>query len=36
MPVGFRRTELLQKARQFDVAGEINQWLAAPGLQPPS
>ena len=36
MPLGIRRTELLQKARQFDVAGEINEWLTSPGLQPPS
>ncbi|MFK4491820.1 hypothetical protein ABIA45_006898 [Bradyrhizobium sp. USDA 336] len=36
MPVGVRRTELLRKARQIDVAGEINNWLSSPGLQAPS
>lgn len=36
MPVGVRRTELLQKARQIDVAGEVSKWLTSPGLQPPS
>jgi hypothetical protein len=36
MPVGVRRTELLRKARQIDVAGEINNWLSSPGLQPPT
>ncbi|WFU72920.1 hypothetical protein QA642_02230 [Bradyrhizobium sp. CB2312] len=35
MPLGIRRTELLRKARQIDVAGEVNKWLASPGLQPP-
>ncbi|MBB2738724.1 hypothetical protein ABIF44_003098 [Bradyrhizobium japonicum] len=36
MPAGVRRTELLRKARQIDVAGDINKWLTSPGLQPPS
>jgi hypothetical protein len=36
MPLGVRRTELLRKARQIDVAGEINNWLTSPGLQAPS
>ena len=36
MPLGVRRTELLRKARQIDVAGELNKWLTSPGLQPPS
>jgi len=36
MPSGVRRTELLQKARQLDVAGEVNKWLTSPALQPPS
>lgn len=36
MPAGIRRSELLRKARQIDVAGEINNWLSPPGLQPPS
>lgn len=36
MPPGIRRTELLQKARQIDVAGEVNKWLTSPGMLPPS
>ncbi|MCP3397784.1 MULTISPECIES: hypothetical protein [unclassified Bradyrhizobium] len=36
MPAGIRRSELLRKARQIDVAGEINNWLFSPGLRPPS
>ena len=36
MPAGVRRTELLRKASQIDVAGEINNWLSSPGLQPPT
>jgi len=36
MPVGIRRTELLRKAQQIDVAGELNRWLTSPGLQPPT
>jgi len=36
MPLGIRRTELLRKAQQLDVAGEVNKWLTSPGLQPPS
>lgn len=35
MPSGIRRIELLQKARQIDVAVEVNKWLTSPGLQPP-
>lgn len=35
MPLGVRRTELLRKASQIDVAGEINKWLTSPGLQAP-
>ena len=36
MPLGVRRTELLRKARQIDVAGEVNKWLTSPGLRAPS
>ncbi|MCS3503740.1 hypothetical protein M2189_006744 [Bradyrhizobium japonicum] len=36
MPASVRRAELLRKARQIDVAGEINNWLSSPGLQPPT
>lgn len=35
MPACIRRAELLQKARQIDVALEVNEWLSSPGLQPP-
>jgi len=35
MPAGVRRTELLRKAKQIDVAGEVNRWLTSPGLQAP-
>jgi hypothetical protein len=36
MPFGVRRAELLRKAQQIDVAGEVNRWLTPPGLRPPS
>ena len=36
MPLGVRRTELLRRASQIDVAGEINKWLTSPGLQAPT
>jgi len=36
MPLGVRRTELLRKASQIDVAGEINKWLTSPALQAPA
>ena len=29
------RERVLQKARQFDIALHINEWLTSPGLQPP-
>jgi len=35
MAPGIRRTELLRKARQIDVAGEVNKWLTSPGLRAP-
>lgn len=35
MPAGIRRTELLRKAQQIDVAGEVNNWLTSPGLLAP-
>ena len=28
------RERVLQKARQFDIALHINEWLTSPGLQP--
>ena len=36
MPVGVRRAELVQKARQIDVAADVSRWLSSPGLQAPS
>ncbi len=35
MPVCVRRAELLQKARQIDLALEVNRWVSSLGLQPP-
>jgi hypothetical protein len=35
MPPGIRRDELLRKARQAETAARVDDWLAAPGLQPP-
>ncbi|MCK1711628.1 MULTISPECIES: hypothetical protein [unclassified Bradyrhizobium] len=35
MPLGIRRAELLQKARQIDATVEVNKWLTSPGLQAP-
>ena len=35
MPNGVRRAELLRKARQIDVAGELDGRLTSSGLQPP-
>ncbi|MCJ9704596.1 MULTISPECIES: hypothetical protein [unclassified Bradyrhizobium] len=35
MPAGIRRTELLRKAHQIDIAGEVNNWLTSPGLSAP-
>ncbi|MCK1420720.1 hypothetical protein IVB14_05185 [Bradyrhizobium sp. 180] len=36
MPTSVRRDELLRKARQIDVAIEINAWVTSPGLQAPT
>ena len=35
LPDGEERNALINKARQFDNALHFNDWLAAPGLQPP-
>ena len=35
LPVGEERDAVLNKARQFDNALHINDWLATPGLPPP-
>ena len=36
MPLSSRRSELLRKADQMDVAIEINEWLTSPGLRAPT
>jgi hypothetical protein len=36
MPLGVRRDELLRKARQIDVAVEVNTWLTSPRLRAPT
>lgn len=33
---GAERDELLRKARQNETAINVDQWLASPGLQPPT
>ena len=35
LPPGEERDALTNRARHFDNALHINEWLAAPGLQPP-
>jgi len=35
LPPGSQRDELLEKARQADIAAHIDEWLSSPGLQPP-
>jgi hypothetical protein len=35
LPYGKEREALETKARQLEVAANINQWLSSPGLQPP-
>jgi hypothetical protein len=36
LPYGKQREELEKKARQLELASQINQWVSSPGLQPPS
>jgi hypothetical protein len=35
LPVGKERNAVLNRARHFDNALHINEWLATPGLRPP-
>ena len=35
LPDGGERDAFINRARQFDNALQFNDWLAAPGLQPP-
>ena len=36
LPPGPAKEELLRKARQADIASEIDEWVNSPGLQPPT
>jgi len=35
LPPGMEQDDLLQKARQTDIALQMDEWLSSPGLQPP-
>ena len=35
LPHGQERAALIRKARQFETASHLNEWLSSPGLQPP-
>jgi len=35
LPYGKEREALERKARELEVASQINQWVSSPGLQPP-
>ena len=35
-PPGVERERLLRRARQVDMASQINEWLDSPGLKPPT
>ncbi len=35
LPYGHEREELERKARQLEIASNINQWVSSPGLAPP-
>ena len=35
LPHGKEREALETKARQLELAANINQWVSSPGLQPP-
>ena len=36
LPSGPEKDALLTKIRQFEVARHVNEWLASPGLRPPT
>ena len=36
LPHGKEREALLRKARQFETASQIDQWISSPALQPPT
>jgi len=35
LPPGIERETLLKKARQAEVASQLDDWVNSPGLQPP-
>jgi hypothetical protein len=35
LPFGKEREALETKARQIEIASQINEWVSPPGLQPP-
>jgi hypothetical protein len=35
MPMGKTREDLLKRARQAEIAADINRWLASPDHKPP-
>jgi len=35
LPPGARRDAMMQKARETEIASQVDQWLSSPGLQPP-
>lgn len=35
LPPGPEREAMMKKARQADVAAQVNGWITSPGLQPP-
>jgi hypothetical protein len=35
LPPGMEQDDLLRKARQTDIALQMDEWLSSPGLQPP-
>jgi len=35
LPPGMEQNDLLRKARQTDIALQMDEWLSSPGLQPP-
>jgi hypothetical protein len=35
MPPGPERDALMRKARQYETAAHLNEWIFSPGLQPP-
>ena len=36
LPAGAERDDLLRKARRLEVASQIDNWLASPGLKSPT